>query len=344
MKRLREQRSRAQRVSADDVQHPGGIAGGQRRESDSPRTASGPIPVTPQGMVQLQPTLGNHAIGQLLEGYREERHRGNRPTDPSNAVGSAPIQRMIQISDKLFYSPEAIKRQLPGKTDKNVELGQWRKNLEDLTAKSATSVENAYAIPGMRAASPTEGDALTGKLSSGGTIFHYASVSLMNNFLNNLQGGGSEDTSPMLLPKDLLDEKRDLKLKYDAGKACVLQALINLGIRNPGLESGQQSDPEAWHTYYVTRNIMYDDDTVLYKIYSGFGLRMVWNRRTTWANLDPRVITPGSYVFSTPGHNFAVTVNDDPDPSRRYEPKDTPQNIVTSYEAGRTISYVWRYA
>jgi hypothetical protein len=38
-----------------------------------------------------------------------------------------------------------------------------------------------------------------------------------------------------------------------------------------------------------------------------------------------------------------VYVNDNPDPSKRYQPVDTPQNMVTSYEANRIISYVWRY-
>ena len=145
-------------------------------------------------------------------------------------------------------------------------------------------------------------------------------------------------------PKDMLDEAPDLTLKYDAGKACVLQSLINLGIRNPELGSAEQDDPKAWHTYYVRNNIMYDDTTVIYKIYTGFGLRMVLNAPTPWRSLSPQIFTPGEYIFGTPGHNFAVVIHDAEDPARRYEARDKPQNIVTSYEPDRTITYAWRYS
>lgn len=342
MERVQAQRSRAQRPVSEDARHLEGTAGAPRDASALP-PAMGLAPLTPNGIVQLQRAAGNHAVAQWMAAYHEERRRENQTTSHGEAAGSAPIQRMIQIGTNLYYSPAAIKQQLPGKTDKEVEFGQWRKNLIDLTQTNAVVADNAYAIPGMNVPSPTLGNALTDKLNTGATIYHYASVGQMNGFWRALQGGVPEETSPILLPKDMLDEKRDLTMKYDEGKACVLQALINLGIIHPRLEAGEQKDPKAWHEYYVRNNIMYDDDTVLYKIYSGFGLKMVWNQRSAWSNLSSQVITPGSYVFTTPGHNFAVYVNDSPDRSKRYEPLDAPQNIVTTYEPNRIITYAWRY-
>lgn len=343
MERRQEHRPPAQRLPSDDPRRLGEATRDGQREPFSSLGVLGLASLTPRGLVQLQRAAGNHAVARLVAAYQEEQRRETRAPSQSDAVGSTPIQRMIHIGDKLFYSPAAIRQQLPGKKDKDVELGQWRKNLIDLTQLAASPVENAFAIPGMNVPSAALGDALTDKLNTGATIYHYGSVGQMNGFWRGLRGGIAEDTSPILLPKDMLDEKRDLTLKYDEGKACVLQALINLGITHPRLGAGDQKDPKAWHTYYVQNDVMYDDDTVLYKIYSGFGLRMVWNQRTNWANLSTQVITPGRYVFTTPGHNFAVNVNDNPDPSKRYEPIDTPQNIVTSYEANRIISYVWRY-
>jgi hypothetical protein len=88
---------------------------------------------------------------------------------------------------------------------------------------------------------------------------------------------------------------------------------------------------------------MYDDDPVLYQIYTGLGLRLVLNQPTEWSKLSAKDVPPGKYVFNSPGHNFAVLVNDNTNPDKRYEPKDAPQNVVTKYDPGRTISYAWLY-
>jgi hypothetical protein len=289
------------------------------------------MPLNPAALLQLQRSLGNRATERILTA-RGAAH----PT-------AGPIQRMIEIGATLYYSGAAIKGQLPGKKDKDIELGQWEHNLKDTTGQEAEAVENAYAIPDMDVTG-TEGDALNGKLNNGARIFHYDSAWAMNNFLNTLRSGQPEEVRPMLRPKDMLDEKRDLTMKYDKGKACVLQALINLEIQHPGLESAEQDDPEAWHKYYVSRNIMYDDDTVLYKIYTGFGLRLVWNDPTPWSGLPSAAIPPGSYVFNSPGHNFAVFVHDKQNAAERYDPKDKPQNIVSEYQPDRRINYIWRYS
>jgi|GEM_PF-5920176 len=334
------QTSRTRRVSSEDAQSvedrslAGQLAGDPIASAALPalRTAS---------VLHLQRAIGNRAVGQILAARGETAQKSDRQSDRSAA---APVQRMIELGDKLYYSTEAIKLQLPGKKDKDAELGEWRANAGGLSGMDLTNVQNAYAIPGMNVATATEGNALNGKVDSGATIYQYASLSQMNGFLRLLQQGIPESTTLMPRPKDMLDEERDLTLKYDQGKACVLQALINLGIKNPELGSEQQDDPKAWHTHYVKNNIMYDDDTVIYKIYTGFGLQMVLNSRTPWRNLSQKTFTPGEYIFTTPGHNFAVLVHDSENPAERYEPKDKPQNIVTSYEPDRTISYAWRYS
>ncbi|MBV9280813.1 MAG: DUF4157 domain-containing protein [Chloroflexi bacterium] len=247
------------------------------------------------------------------------------------------VQRMVAIGEDLYYDDAAIK--LP--STKAGKKGEWKANLERLTGMSATSITGAALLNLKKfPAQPQElRAAAIQKLENDSQIFNYTSDYDFVHLLDALRAGTKDDITKVLRPEDMLDEEDDLAVQYEQSKGCVLQALVNIGVKNPHLGESQQDDVASWHNYYYVQNrVHYDDDAATYQVYSGLGLKLIMNTPTPWKNIDKSLFVPGGkYVFAMPGHNFGVTFTQ----NKEYQPKDEPQRRVTVYQENLVIKYIW---
>lgn len=288
-------------------------------------------------IMQLQKTIGNRALSQLMQGAKFPKEQlpqtaqQEKPAQKATAdqtAGSAPVQRMIAVADDLYLNSE----QSGLKKDK--EKSDWKDKAAELRDKTVTDIKPADFIEKEHIPAETQAD-VTAALNNCRNEFAYYYMSALKSSATLK----SPVITRMLQPKDMLIEKADdLKDAYNQSKACALQALVNAGVEREGVED--TSDPEAWHNYYYkVRHMRYDEDPVIYQIYTELGLELVHNQSANWSTLK---LKPGTYIFSSEGHNFCVEVNDSADAASKYVCHDEPQRRQTRYQADLVIRYVWK--
>jgi hypothetical protein len=252
------------------------------------------------------------------------------PVTAAAAIQQKTVQRMILVADELSVNSAQ------SGLDTDEKITNWKASLKDLTGKDVTHDITPTNFFGLKKI-PVETQAnLTVALNSPANLYTFSKIEL----LKKLSTLGNFTKKLLLRPEDMQPEGKDLKSTYDPKKACVLQALVNAGVANSNVTDA--ADPASWHNYYYnTRHIEYDDDTSIYKIYTEVGLTMVSNQPKKWSAL---ALDPGTYIFSSKGHNFCVVVNatESEDPNDKYTCRDVPQNRQLRYEAELSIVYIWK--
>jgi hypothetical protein len=252
------------------------------------------------------------------------------PVTNNAAIQQKTVQRMIIVGTDFFVNSAA------SGLDTETKIANWKTSLKDLTGKDVTNDITPTNFFGLKKIpGPTQAN-LTVALNSPANLYTFSKIEL----LKSLGTLGNFTKTMLLRPEDMQPEGKDLKSTYDPKKACVLQALVNAGVANANVTDA--ADPASWHNYYFnTKHIEYDDDTSIYKIYTELGLTLVSNQPKKWSTL---VLDPGTYIFSSKGHNFCVVVNatESEDPNDKYTCRDVPQNRQLRYEAELSIVYIWK--
>lgn len=291
-------------------------------------------------IMQLQKTIGNRAVSQLMQGGQlqgpsiENDDREKSIPQSHTRVASNPVQRMVSVGKDLYLNSKES-----GLTKEN-DIKGWKDRVKEFSGnKKVADVEaenfiRMYEIPkGTQRSGPQ--DAVTKALNNCRNEFAYHHASE----LQSLTTLAYPTVTNMLQPKDMLIEKSDdLSNTYVKSKACALQALVNAGVEKAEVED--TSSPESWHDYYYKqRHMRYDEDPVIYQIYTELGLKLVSNQTAKWSDLKLR---PGTCIFSSKGHNFCVEVTSETDPDSKYVCHDEPQKRQTRYEANLEIRYIWK--
>ncbi|HET6764093.1 MAG TPA: hypothetical protein VFH27_10475 [Longimicrobiaceae bacterium] len=309
------------RDAADRNAKPGGTAGPVRGEAPVRAAAAGVAarvgsgaPITPGDVLQLQRQIGNRAVGRLLA---------------ARGAAEPALQRMVAYGGRVRYDPAKI-------VVPHGRIGEWEANLERITGYTPVAITGANLAGMLHYPANALRDALIQKVENDRGIFAYARTPTHQVLAASLT---NEDYTLVPIPADMLDTPDDLARVYNADKACVLQALVAMEVPNAELDAEAVKSPAAWHNlYYNTKGMRYDDDAVIYQIYSGLKMTLRMNQPTKWKDISASVLTPGNYVFSMPGHNFGVVVNGD----GSFTPRDEPQRRVTKYLPDQVITYVWK--
>ena len=261
----------------------------------------------------------------------------DNPTSRIAQRQAAPVaQRMIAINDDLYAnsvtSGLAADTQEGGLTLEQ-KRAAWITNLGNFTGKTVTDITpinflNRFNIPG-----PLRHTVLK-KLSENNVIHNYYFAGALSDEALVEQA----DVARILNPVNLFVEPDDLNAVYDPSKACVLQALVNAGMTKDGVED--PTSAASWHEYYYNgQGIQYDEDVNIYAIYTELGMELVHNNPMKWSDL---ALANGTYIFSSPGHNFCVVKRDGATKDDQYLCRDEPQRRQLRYEADLMIHYAWK--